>query len=121
MISAVEARKLTNESDKQMKIFLTDIGKKVEEAARTGLCTLNLSVMFHSWDRFQCGAEPRISTGKPELTDFQKRLKELLTELGYSFGIIPYTYKDGCGLGYIDPEDYVEPEIKTGYHLVISW
>lgn len=121
MINAKDARKLSEESDKQMKIFLADIGKKVEEAAQKGDYKLNLSTAFRSWDKFQCGAEPRISTGKPELTEFQNKLSAELRCRGYGFAIVPYKYKDGCSLGYIDAEDYVEPEIKTGYHLVINW
>ena len=120
MLTANEARKIAKESDTEFKNILAKISEKVEFAAKNGAYALNLSEAFRSWDKFQC-AEPRISTGKPELTDFQKKLQKELMGVGYGFTQRPITYTEGGGLGCIDPEDYVKSEIKTRYDLIISW
>jgi hypothetical protein len=116
MINATEARQIARDSDAEVKTILEKIGEKIEKAARNGEYFLNISTEFASWDRLQ------IKQFKPqqELTDFQKKLKTKLVDLGYSFEMKPYTYKVGGGLGCIDPEDYSD-EVETGYHLTIRW
>lgn len=120
MLHAAQARKIASESDAELKSILVKVGEKIELAAKGGDYTLNLSEAFRSWDRFQC-SEPNISTGKPVLTDFQKKLSGELSARGYSFTLKTISYTEGGGLGYIDPEDYVEPQVKTRFDIMISW
>jgi len=43
MITAREAKKIAEESDAAFKALLEKAGEKIEEAAKKGVCVLNLS------------------------------------------------------------------------------
>lgn len=109
MITAVEARKMTEASDITIDSYLEEIGQAVKRAACEGLSVINADQMLSS-DIYRVN---QFKTRPLEFSPTQKRIVNKLHEHGYLVKIA------GATEAVNEPDGYVT--WLTVYHFQVSW
>lgn len=114
MITAAEARKLTNESELNVLKWLDYFDKKVKEAAAN-----NKSKYECIEPEFKVYADSLYYDLKPNY--LQSALIKKLLELGYNASWRSCIYKAGGGLGDLDDTPMEDRPDNKKYYIEICW